>query len=380
MSTMVKEQVINPFFIGKYIGEHYFCDREKDTQALVKHIINGRNVALISPRRLGKSGLIHHTFNRPEIKNTYTTIYVDIYSTKNLAEFAKMLSEAIIKTVNVEKSWYEKFTAFMKSLRVGINIDALSGEPNIDIRIGDIEFPEKTVRELFDYLESLSKPCVLAIDEFQQIREYPEGSTEAYIRTIVQQCSKTSFIFCGSKRHTMTDMFFSPSKPFFQSVISQSLHPIPMETYIDFAGRLFAERGKFLDKFAVKVVYKMFDGCTWYVQMMMNEMFALTEKGMICTTEYIDFAWDNIIMSQEDRYHSILYGLAPKQKEILFAIAKDGKAENITSAEFIRRHRLVSASSVQAAMKPLLKNDIVTCEDGVYRIYDYFFAAYLAGK
>ena len=101
---------------------------------------------------------------------------------------------------------------------------------------------------------------------------------------------------------------------------------------------------------------------------------------MICTTEYIDFAWDNIIMSQEDRYQSILYGLAPKQKEILFAIAKDGKAENITSAEFIRRHRLVSASSVQAAMKPLLKNDIVTCEDGVYRIYDYFFAAYLAGK
>ena len=64
----------------------------------------------------------------------------------------------------------------------------------------------------------------------------------------------------------------------------------------------------------------------------------------------------------------------------MYAIAKDGKAENITSAEFIRKHRLVSASSVQAAMKPLLKNDIVTCEDGTYRVYDYFFAAYLAGK
>jgi hypothetical protein len=178
----------------------------------------------------------------------------------------------------------------------------------------------------------------------------------------------------------MTDMFFSPSKPFFQSVISQSLHPIPMDVYIDFAGRLFAERGKFLDKFAAEVVYKMFDGCTWYIQMMMNEMFALTEKGSVCTTEYIDFAWDNIIMSQEDRYQSILYHLAPKQKQILYAIAKDGKAANITSSDFIKRHRLVSASSVQAAMKPLLKHDIVTCEEGTFRIYDYFFAAYLAGK
>ena len=377
---MVKEQVINPFFIGKYIGDHYFCDREKDTQALVKHIINGRNIALISPRRLGKSGLIHHTFNRPEIKDSYITIYVDIYSTQNLAEFAKALSEAIIRTIKIEKSWPEKFLAFMKSLKLGFKIDSISGEPAIDICVGDIEFPEKTVRELFEYLEILPRPCVLAIDEFQQIREYPEKGIEAYIRTIVQGCPHTSFIFCGSKRHIMTDMFFSPSKPFFQSVISQSLHPIPMDVYIDFAGRLFAERGKFLDKFAAEVVYKMFDGCTWYIQMMMNEMFALTEKGSVCTTEYIDFAWDNIIMSQEDRYQSILYHLAPKQKQILYAIAKDGKAANITSSDFIKRHRLVSASSVQAAIKPLLKHDIVTCEEGSFRINDYFFAAYLAGK
>ena len=377
---MVKEQVINPFFIGKYIGDHYFCDREKDTQALVKHIINGRNIALISPRRLGKSGLIHHTFNSPEIKDSYITIYVDIYSTQNLAEFAKALSEAIIRTIKIEKNWPEKFLAFMKSLKLGFKIDSISGEPAIDICVGDIEFPEKTVRELFEYLEILPRPCILAIDEFQQIREYPEKGVEAYIRTIVQGCPHTSFIFCGSKRHIMTDMFFSPSKPFFQSVISQSLHPIPMDVYIDFAGRLFAERGKFLDKFAAEVVYKMFDGCTWYIQMMMNEMFALTEKGSVCTTEYIDFAWDNIIMSQEDRYQSILYHLAPKQKQILYAIAKDGKAANITSSDFIKRHRLVSASSVQAAIKPLLKHDIITCEEGTFRIYDYFFAAYLAGK
>ncbi len=377
---MVKEQVINPFFIGKYIGDHYFCDREKDTQTLVKHIINGRNIALISPRRLGKSGLIHHTFNRPEIKDSYITIYVDIYSTQNLAEFAKALSEAIIRTIKIEKSWPDKFLAFMKSLKLGFKIDSISGEPAIDICVGDIEFPEKTVRELFEYLEILPRPCVLAIDEFQQIREYPEKGIEAYIRTIVQGCPHTSFIFCGSKRHIMTDMFFSPSKPFFQSVISQSLHPIPMDVYIDFAGRLFAERGKFLDKFAAEVVYKMFDGCTWYIQMMMNEMFALTEKGSVCTTEYIDFAWDNIIMSQEDRYQSILYHLAPKQKQILYAIAKDGKAANITSSDFIKRHRLVSASSVQAAIKPLLKHDIITCEEGTFRIYDYFFAAYLSGK
>ena len=245
---ILKDEIFNPFFIGRYVDKHYFCDREKDTETLVKHIINGRNVALISPRRLGKSGLIHHTFAQEIIKEKYTTIYVDIYSTKDLCEFVKALSDAIVKAVRPQKKWHEKFFSFIQSLRVGFHIDAVSGESSLDIGIGDIEYPDKTIRELFEYMEASEKPCILAIDEFQQIREYPQTTTEAFIRTLVQQCSRTSFIFCGSKRHTMTDMFYSPAKPFFQSVISQRLKPIPMDRYVEFAGRMFAERGKYLDK------------------------------------------------------------------------------------------------------------------------------------
>lgn len=375
---MDNEIIINPFFTGRYAGAHYFCDRESDTETLVKHIVNGRNVALISPRRLGKSGLIHHTFALPQIQEGYTAIYIDVYATRNLCEFAKALSDGIVKAVRPERAWHEKFFSFFRSLRVGFRIDSVSGEPSLDISIGDIEYPDKTIREAFEYMEASEKPCILAIDEFQQIREYPETNTEAFVRTLVQQCSRTSFIFCGSKRHTMTDIFYSPAKPFFQSVMSQSLKPIPMETYAGFAGRLFAERGKYLDRFVAETIYRMFEGCTWYMQMMMNELFALTAEGGRCTSEYIDIAWENIIMAQEDRYQAILYSLAPKQKQLLYAIAREKKIEGITSSEFVRRHRLVSASSVQAALKPLMKNDIVTCEDGIYRIYDYFFADYLA--
>lgn len=374
---ILRDEIFNPFFIGRYVDKQYFCDREKDTETLIKHILNGRNIALISPRRLGKSGLIHHTFAQDVIKDNYTTIYADIYATKDLCEMVKALSEAIAKAIGNRQKWHEKFFSFIKSLRVGFHIDAVSGEPSFDVSIGDIEDPDRTIRELFEFMETIEKPCILAIDEFQQIREYPQTNAEAFIRSLVQQCSRTSFIFCGSKRHTMTDIFYSPAKPFFQSVISQSLKPIPMETYIEFASRMFSQRGKILDRTAAEIVYKMFDGCTWYMQMMMNEMFALTKEGMVCSAEYIDFAWDNIIMAQEDRYQSILYGLAPKQKQLLYAIAKDRTVEGITSSDFVKRHRLVSASSVQAALKPLLKNDIVTCDEGSYRIYDYFFADYL---
>lgn len=377
---MNKDHIINPFFIGRYVGAQYFCDREKDTETLIKHIVNGRNVALISPRRLGKSGLIHHTFAQKSIQENYVTIYVDIYSTSNLCEMAKALSESIVKAIRSQQKWHDRLFDFIKSLRVGFKTDAVSGDSTFNIGIGDLQYPEKTISELFELLEQLDKPCILAIDEFQQIREYPEKTSEAFIRTLVQQCSRTSFIFCGSKRHMMTDIFYSPAKPFFQSVISHTLQPIPMETYIDFAGRMFAKKGKMIDKFTIRLVYSMFNGCTWYMQMIMNELFALMDKDTVCTPEYIDIAWENIVLAQEDRFISIMHSLAPKQKQILEAIAKEKTVEGITSSEFIKRHNLVSASSVQAALKPLLKNDIVINEDGKYRIYDYFFADYLARK
>lgn len=377
---MNKDQIINPFFIGRYVGAQYFCDREKDTETLIKHIVNGRNVALISPRRLGKSGLIHHTFAQKSIQENYVTIYVDIYSTSNLCEMAKALSESIVKAIRSQQKWHDRLFDFIKSLRIGFKTDAVSGDSTFNIGIGDLQYPEKTISELFELLEQLDKPCILAIDEFQQIREYPEKTSEAFIRTLVQQCSRTSFIFCGSKRHMMTDIFYSPAKPFFQSVISHTLQPIPMETYIDFAGRMFAKKGKMIDKFTIRLVYSMFNGCTWYMQMIMNELFALMDKDTVCTPEYIDIAWENIVLAQEDRFISIMHSLAPKQKQILEAIAKEKTVEGITSSEFIKRHNLVSASSVQAALKALLKNDIVINEDGKYRIYDYFFADYLARK
>lgn len=377
---MNKDKIINPFFIGRYVGAQYFCDREKDTETLIKHIVNGRNVALISPRRLGKSGLIHHTFAQKSIQENYVTIYVDIYSTSNLCEMAKALSESIVKAIRSQQKWHDRLFDFIKSLRIGFKTDAVSGDSTFNIGIGDLQYPEKTISELFELLEQLDKPCILAIDEFQQIREYPEKTSEAFIRTRVQQCSRTSFIFCGSKRHMMTDIFYSPAKPFFQSVISHTLQPIPMETYIEFAGRMFAKKGKMIDKFTIRLVYSMFNGCTWYMQMIMNELFALMDKDTVCTPEYIDIAWENIVLAQEDRFISIMHSLAPKQKQILEAIAKEKTVEGITSSEFIKRHNLVSASSVQAALKPLLKNDIVINEDGKYRIYDYFFADYLARK
>lgn len=372
-------EVLNPFIVGKYVSDKYFCDRSEETAFLRKQIQNGRDVALISPRRIGKSGLIQHFFNQSDIKEQYYVFFIDIYATTSLAEFVYTLGKEIYAQLKPQSTlWKEKFFQVICSFRIGFKLDSMTGEPSFDLGLGDIQAPQTSLDEIFAYIEEADKPCIIAIDEFQQISEYAEKNVEALLRTKIQMCHHAQFIFSGSKRHVMSNMFNTPSKPFYQSTISMGLEPIPVLTYISFATRLFEERDKHIDKEVIEAVWTQYDGYTWFVQMMMNELYALTPSGKTCTAMMIDEARRNVIMSQEQSYKDMMANLPPKQKIVLQAIAREGIAQNITSAKFIKKYNLNSASSVQSAVKMLLKNDIVTQTNNEFRIYNFFFSEWLA--
>ena len=221
----------NPFVVGKYLSDAYFCDRTEETAFLTKQIENGRDVALISPRRMGKSGLIQHFFNQITIKEQFQVFYVDIYATTSLSEFVYLLGKELYsKLKSHTQLWQDKFFQIVKSLRMGFKIDSMTGQPTFDLGLGDIQTPVTTLDEIFEYIEQSEKPCIIAIDEFQQIGEYTEKNIEALLRTKIQQCHRSQFIFAGSKRHLMSNMFNSPAKPFYQSAISMGLDPIPVTT------------------------------------------------------------------------------------------------------------------------------------------------------
>jgi hypothetical protein len=369
----------NPFVVGKYVSERYFCDREEETDFLVKQIKNGRNVALIAPRRMGKSDLIHHFFNQADIRENYYVFFVDIYATTSLSEFVYTLGKEIYEQLKPRSTvWKEKFFQMISSLRVGFKLDSMTGSPTFDLGLGDIQSPQTTLDEIFAYINEADKPCIIAIDEFQQIGEYTEKNVEALLRTKIQRCQRAQFVFSGSKRHMMSNMFNSSSKPFYQSAITMGLEPIPMATYTDFAIRLFEEDEKHLEPAVVNTIWQQYHGYTWFVQMMMNELYALTPSEGNCHSAMIADARRNVILSQESSYKDLMSNLPPRQKIVLQAIAKEGIAQNITSSKFIKKYNLNSASSVQAAVKNLLKDDFITQEDNTYRVYDFFFSEWLA--
>lgn len=370
----------NPFVTNGYAGAEYFCDRVQETEILRELLLNENNIALISPRRIGKTDLIWHVFDNPEIQKNYHCFVVDIYATKNLSDFVNMLGKSLVDELRPKgrKAW-EKFVTMVASLRSEITFD-INGMPVWGVGIGSINNPTVTLDELFTYLEKADKPCLVAIDEFQQITRYGDETIEATIRTYVQRCTNAHFIFSGSQRHMMNGMFTSPSRPFYQAVTIINLQPLDLVVYTDFCVNKFEKAGKHLDKAVVALLYERFEAVTSYMHRVMNVLFSRTDKGATCDVSMVDEAVEFIIRLSSDTYESLFYQMPEKQRSLFLAIAREGKAKEVTGGAFIKRNKLNSASSVSSALKGLLDKDFITEDKNVYSVYDQFFALWLKFK
>ncbi len=369
---------MNPFITSGYVAPEYFCDREKETKEIIKKLSNGNNIALISPRRMGKTGLIQHCYHQPLFQKKYYTFFIDIYATTSLKEFVFKLGKEIFETLKPRgKKFTEAFFYAISSLRTAFKIDAITGQPVFDIGLGEIVRPEFTLEEIFEYLEQADKPCIVAIDEFQQIAKYPETNIEAVLRTHVQHCKNTHFIFAGSQRHLMQNIFLSSSRPFYQSVALLTLDVIDEEIYVSFVAKYFKQAKKKISEDTIRMVYHLFEGHTWYIQCVFNEIYALMDSIAHFSGDMVLLLIEQIVVSYEQMFLGLLSFLTEKQKETLIAIAKEGEAKGITSGAFVKKHGLTSPSSVQTAVKQLLDKEIITSDNNVFKVYDRFFGLWL---
>jgi len=368
----------NPFIVAGRIPEQYFCDRTAETKQLIKSISNQENVVLISPRRMGKSELINHCFDFKSVSDNYFTLFIDILHTTSLRELTLELGTAVYRTVaKRNQRMLKAFLSTIRSLSGCFGYDPLTNMPTFNVRLGDIASPEYTLDEIFNYLENADKRCIVAIDEFQQIANYPEKNVEAVLRSRIQRMSNANFIYSGSERHILDEMFLSANRPFYQSATIITLSPIELPVYRKFATTLFASAGKRISDGCFDIVYEAMQGITLYLQRIFHDAYVEDTDGTENDAAIVRRLMDNYVEENGPRFTQLLSMLAESQKETLYAILSEGEARQVTSADFVRRHRLKSASSVQASIKRLMDFDVITRTDGGYKLSDPLFRLWL---
>ena len=373
----MKKITRNPFILTPYVPEEYFCDRKEETAQLCKHIENGRNVALFARRRLGKTGLIRHCFEQASIKSGFNTFLVDIYSARSIKDLTTLFAKEIFSQANI-LGFRDKLLQGIKSIRPSIEYNELTSSFSVSIKAGEISQPEKTLEELLSLVDALPKPSVIAIDEFQTICEFKESVAESYLRSVFQRCKNITFIYTGSIGHSMNNIFKSPDKPFYNSAVMMTLGVIDRTVYCDFAKKMFASAGKKIEESLVYRCYDYFEGVTWYNQLLMNEAFAQTDKGNIIREEDFDAIYNAIIAQQAFSYQDLFSRFSEKQKEVLLALAQEGKeGAQVTSQEFMSKYGIGPAGSIQTACNYLKKNNFITDINGRKTITDLIFKDWL---
>ncbi len=364
----------NPFVITGYISPKYFCDREVETKKIIEAIKNNRNLTLYSLRRIGKTGLIQHVFYK--LKKEYELFYLDIHSTSNLAEFTNALGNSLIgKLDSTSSKFMKKVGEIFSSLKPAISFDPLTGNTTVQLSIDSQAEAKQSLNKIFKYIESSGKKVVIAIDEFQQIALYPEKNIEELLRSHIQKTKNISFLFAGSSKHLITQMFTDKKRPFYQSTELMHLEKIDKKKYSRFILKHFTEYGKNISTEDVEYILSWTKNHTFFVQYVCNKLFSSGKKNI--SIELIKYTLYSILKENEDSHNQIKRLLPKNQWNLLKAISLEDGIEQISAQSFINKHNLSSASSVTLALKALVHKELVTFFDEKYQLENVFLQRWI---
>lgn len=373
------KELNNPFVVYGYKGAAYFCDREKETEKIINGLSNERNITLIAPRRIGKTGLIHHVFakikeQQPEI----CCIYFDILATKTLEQFVQLMARNVLGRLDTpSQTALRKVQDFFSAFRPTMTFDANTGMPTFSLDIAKNQ-EEMSLQRIFEYLRHSNKRCYIAIDEFQQIMNYHGTDTEALLRSFIQFVPNVYFIFAGSKQHMMSDIFLSPERPLYQGAQIVNISEIDEHTYYEFSNALFLKRGQNLPESVFHYLYNKVDGQTWYIQATMNRIYS-NQTGEISDAD-VDMAIIELIDEEEVAFENYYSSLTANQAAFLVAIAREQKVKSPMAQSFISKHRLPALSSIKMALDSLLDSQFIYQSPDGYIVYDRFFSMWLRDR
>lgn len=372
----MKNEITNPFITGGYLSPGYFCNRAEETKRIMDAISSRRNLTLISLRRMGKTGLLKHIkYQLEHLKKPFAVIYVDLLPTMNGNEMLNSISSALYRVRKSEKNFLEKMLGFMASLRPRLTMDPLTGEPSIELKVETPAGIQSGLEQILRLISEIRQDIVFMFDEFQQIANYPEKNIESMLRSVIQTYPAVPFIFSGSSKHMLENMFMSPGRPFYQSSELMYLDRIRDNDYRNFVRDNFSKGRIKIDDASLTRVFIWTRLHTYYVQYVCNHLF---EKGEKTIGEgQVNSVFHQIITDFEPQYINYRNLLPPHQYRLLKAIAVEDGVTQPTSGDFITKNNLTSPSSVSTSLKALAEKEMIVYDVNKWNVYDVFFSRWL---
>ena len=367
-----------PFVFGKIATDKNFTDREQETADLVKNFTSLINTIIISPRRWGKSSLVHRAAASAIKKDSKLRVcYIDLFNIRNEEHFYSVLAEKVIAATSTRwNDAVQTAKTFFSHLvpKITIGTDPIN-EVTIDFDRSEIK---RNPDEILDLAEKIAQKkglkIVVCVDEFQNIAEFENPDYfQKKLRSHWQKHHHVAYCLYGSKRHMMLEVFTDSSKPFYKFGNLMFLKKIETDYLVKFFNRRFTETGKQITKDAALLIATLVDNHPYYAQQLAQLSWLRTQDK--CTAETVAEAHAALVEQLSLLFVTITETLTSQQLYYLNALVADEKA--ITSTDTMHRYKISSPTSIARSKATLIKNDILDDEAGQISFQDPIYAHWL---
>ncbi len=372
----------NPFRFDTIAAGKNFCNRESEVEELLSDIRASHNVVLYSQRRFGKTSLIKKVLHLAELEG-FLAIYTDIYPVLNEEDLVKAYAKSFASMI--QESSLEKILQTLKtilsSLRPKISLDE-QGKPEFGFGVESGRDPMINLEEVFEavkkYADQKDLKGVVVFDEFQQIEEIqPSHRVESVIRSRIQTHGNLSYIFMGSKKHLIFDMFSDPTRPLYGIGKLFPLEKIAPGHLEAFVLNRFQETDKPISKEVASRLVEICESHPYYTQYVSHSLWELTPDHSPVSALNLDRAMSLTISRISPRYESIWELLPIRQRQGLIALANLSSSDKLFSGDVISQYGLASAPSFRKALNGLVDKSLVDRENDRYAIMDLFLKKWI---
>ncbi len=367
-----------PFIFGKLATGENFTDREAEQQRLIQNFRSGTNTILISPRRWGKSSLVHKSAQEAKkAEHAPIMVFIDLFNIRSEEDFYKCLAESVIRATSGRmEEIMSNIKEFMKEWvpRISFSPDA-HHEFSLSLDWAEIK---KQPDEILNLAENIAvaknRKIVICLDEFQNIAFYENPlAFQKKLRSHWQKHQMASYCIYGSKRHMLLDVFTSPSMPFYRFGDMMFLPKISIDYWIPFIQERFKSTGKDIDREQAERIATLTECHPYYVQQLAQQTWLRTEKAV--TIGIIDEALDNLVLQMSLLFQNITEDLTTSYVNFLKMIL-DGHTR-YTSMENIDRYQLGTSANVIRIRKALISKEIIDEYEGKAILLDPLYAIWL---
>lgn len=368
---------MNPFKYGQVVSAGDFCSRPKLVRELTGFIRSGQKTVLQGERRMGKTSLIYEAVRRVR---SHRLLYVDLLEIKTNDDLCKRMVKALI-SVEKQAGFLEKAMKALAHLRPVMSIDTVTGKPSVSLDAG-VEMQAESAEAVLDMVKDANKKksLVVVFDEFQDILNLPDSSkTLAILRGKIQFHANIPYVFAGSVRNQMADIFTSPASPFFKSAVSLDVGPLERETFISFISDKFATGKRTVSPTMLARVFELAGDVPGDVQELCGALWEVTNYKDALSDAILPKAMELIYARESKGYETAMTEMTAKQVKCLMGIARLGGASPM-SGGFVKNAGLSTPAVTQKAINRLVKLKIIHRLGGEYKFLNPFFKSWLLWK